>query len=228
MKERDKDSEIGSERMCSVTRDTLPVDQLLRFAVSPDGVLTPDLKRKLPGRGIHVRVSAAVLKEAIRRKVFERGLKTPVSVPVTLIEDVARLMRRDLVQSLAIANKAGQVLTGFGKVETCLASAGALAILAASDGAEDGQRKLRQAAFRGYGERLNALSVINCLSSDDFQLAFGRELVIHAALVPGPAAEASLNRWRRLMRYETETLPDKKAKISAESDLLPETTINLQ
>lgn len=210
-------SERTSERMCIVTRDTLGFDELLRFAVSPDGVLTPDLKRKLPGRGIHVRASASAVKEAIRRKAFERGLKTSLSVPEALIEDVAKLMRRDLVQSLAIANKAGLVLTGFGKVEACLENAGAAALLEARDGAGDGQRKLRQAALRGFGDRANLLPVINCIASDDFQLAFGRDLVIHAALLPGSAAEACLNRWRRLVRYETEALPDSKAKISPET-----------
>ena len=212
----------ASERMCIVTRDTLALDDLLRFAVSPDGVLTPDLRRKLPGRGIHVRASAAALREALRRKAFGRGLKTPVSVPVTLVDDVARLMRRDLVQSLALANKAGLVITGFGKVETCLAQGGALALLEATDGAQDGQRKLRQAAFRGHGGRADLLPVINCLSSDDFQLAFGRDLVIHAALVPGPAAGACLDRWRRLVRFETEALPAAKAKISPGTKILPD------
>jgi uncharacterized protein len=218
----DTPGENSTERMCIVTREVLDCDDLLRFAVSPDGVLTPDLRRKLPGRGIHVRSSAAALKEAMRRKAFERGLKRAVTVPDSLAEDVARLMRQDLVQALALANKAGQVVTGFGKVETCLAQGAAVAVLEAGDGAEDGKRKLRQAAQRGYGEAAAALPVINCLSSDDFQLAFGRDLVIHAALVPGPAAGACLSRWRRLTRFQTEALPLARAKTLADTTAVPD------
>ena len=35
-----------------------PVDELIRFVVGPDGVV-PDLKRKLPGRGLWVTAERA-------------------------------------------------------------------------------------------------------------------------------------------------------------------------
>ena len=38
-------------RMCAVTRQVRPIDELIRFVVSPSGEVIPDLKRKLPGRG---------------------------------------------------------------------------------------------------------------------------------------------------------------------------------
>ena len=44
----------GTERMCVVTRQVRPIDELIRFVVAPDGAAVPDLKRKLPGRGLWV------------------------------------------------------------------------------------------------------------------------------------------------------------------------------
>ena len=44
----------GVERLCVATRRTRPVDDMIRFVVGPDGMLTPDLKRNLPGRGVWV------------------------------------------------------------------------------------------------------------------------------------------------------------------------------
>ena len=41
-------------RMCAVSREVRPIDELIRFVVSPDGAVVPDLKRKLPGRGLWV------------------------------------------------------------------------------------------------------------------------------------------------------------------------------
>ena len=38
----------GAERLCAVTREVKPVEDLIRFVVGPEGVV-PDLKRKLPG-----------------------------------------------------------------------------------------------------------------------------------------------------------------------------------
>jgi uncharacterized protein len=201
-------------RMCVVTRDVLPVDDLLRFVVSGENVLTPDLKRKLPGRGVHVRASAAALREAIRRKAFERALKCSPLIPATLAGDLERLMRQDALRWISLANKAGLVVTGFSKVEACLDQGAAVAVMNASDAAADGQRKLAQATLRGYGDRAPALPVITSFSSVDFQLALGRDLVIHAALQGGPAAQETLIRWHRLMRYEAGTVPakDKTAK----------------
>ena len=48
----------GTERLCAVTRAVKPVDELIRFVVGPDGVV-PDLKRKLPGRGLWVTAERA-------------------------------------------------------------------------------------------------------------------------------------------------------------------------
>ena len=38
-------------RMCAVSRDVRPIDELIRFVVAPSGEVVADLKRKLPGRG---------------------------------------------------------------------------------------------------------------------------------------------------------------------------------
>ncbi|MGL4728449.1 MAG: RNA-binding protein [Bosea sp. (in: a-proteobacteria)] len=201
--EKETDGQASeSERMCALSRDVLPVSDLLRFVADPDNKIVPDIRRKLPGRGVNLRGDAATLRDAIKRKVFERSLKRAVTVPASLIDDVRRLLVSDLVQSLAMANKAGFVITGFSKVESALDGRKVAALLQASDAAADGVRKLRQATSRGYGARAENLPVIACLSSADFQLALGRDIVIHAALLPGPAVGALLDRWRRLVRFD--------------------------
>ncbi len=59
--------EDGSQRTCIVTRAKLPPDELLsRFVLAPDGQVVPDLKRKLPGRGVWVQATAKAVAEAVR------------------------------------------------------------------------------------------------------------------------------------------------------------------
>ncbi len=199
----------GPERSCVVTRVVKAPDDLIRFVVAPDGVLTPDLRRKLPGRGVWTSLSAATVEEAVRRKAFARSLKTNVIVPANLAAMVDDLMRRDAVQALAMANKAGLVSTGFAKVEAAVGSARVAAVIEASDGAEDGRRKIGQALRRAAAERggaglaVQATAVVAEFAAADLELALGRAHVIHAALAPGPAAEGFLSRWRRLVRYRT-------------------------
>lgn len=190
--------------MCAVTREPLPVDALLRFVAGPDDVLTPDIRRRLPGRGVNVGLSMSTVREAVRRKVFERSLKRPVKVSPTLAEDVRHLLRQDAFQALSLANKAGLVVAGFAKVEAALRAQRPAALLEASDAAADGRRKLAAAARRGPSGEAGEPPTVSSFTSNDFQLALGRDLVIHAALLPGPAAEGFLDRWRRLVRYEQE------------------------
>ena len=53
------------QRRCLVTRASRPKGGLLRFVVSPEGVLVPDLGEKLPGRGLYVMPDRALLETAI-------------------------------------------------------------------------------------------------------------------------------------------------------------------
>lgn len=207
--DRRTDRRDGPERSCVVTREVKSPQDLIRFVAAPDGTLTPDLKRKLPGRGVWTSLDAGIVALAVKRKAFERGLKTKVSVPPDLVAMIDELMKRDAVQALAMANKAGLVVAGFGKVEALIGSGRCRAVIAASDGAEDGKRKIGQAlrriaaAAESEGRAAPATPVVTQFAAADLELALGRLHVIHAALAPGPAAEGFLTRWRRLVRYRT-------------------------
>ena len=126
-------------RMCAVSREQRPVDELIRFVVSPQGEVIPDIKRKLPGRGLWISASRQTVAEAVRRHQFSRGFKRDVRVAESLAADTETLLARSAVEALAIAAKAGQVISGFAKVEAALADrkdrAAIAALVHASDGA---------------------------------------------------------------------------------------------
>jgi predicted RNA-binding protein YlxR (DUF448 family) len=46
--------ESESERTCIVTRRREPPEAMIRFVRGPDGVLAPDIRARLPGRGVWV------------------------------------------------------------------------------------------------------------------------------------------------------------------------------
>src|SRR5215468_7678062 len=129
-------------RLCAVSREVKPVGELIRFVVSPQGEVVPDLKRRLPGRGLWLSASRQVVAEAVRRHQFARGFKRDVRVAATLAADTEHLLVRGVVEALAMAAKAGQVISGFAKVEALLKPASGhsrlAALIHASDGAADG------------------------------------------------------------------------------------------
>ena len=190
-------------RMCAVTRLVRPIDELIRFVVAPQGEVIPDLKRKLPGRGLWVSASRQAVAEAVRRNQFSKGFKREVRAAATLAADTEALLVRSVSEALAMAAKAGQVVSGFSKVEGALRLGQAEALIHASDGAADGIRKLdaivRQNA--GIGDESREFPVVTALTSEQLDLALGRSNVIHAAVLAGPASKTFLSRSQLLVRY---------------------------
>ncbi|MEF3367828.1 DUF448 domain-containing protein, partial [Methylocystis sp. 9N] len=125
-----------SERTCIVTRRPQPPEAMIRFVRGPDGALAPDIRARLPGRGVWVTARADLVAQAARKKLFARSLKTQIETAPELAEEVDRLLEADCLQMLALANKAGVVVAGFGKVADALARGPVGALLEATDGGE--------------------------------------------------------------------------------------------
>jgi len=206
-------------RMCTVTRQVRPIDELIRFVVSPSGEVIPDLKRKLPGRGLWVSASHQTVAEAVRRNQFGKGFKREVRVAPTLAADTEVLLVRGAIEALAMAAKSGQIVSGFSKVEGALGQRQAQALIHASDGAADGIRKLdavvRQNA--GNSDETREFPVVTALTSEQLDLALGRSNVIHAALLAGPASKTFLSRCQILVRYRMDD-DDKTGDAARNSD----------
>jgi len=197
-------------RMCAVSRDVRPIDELIRFVVAPSGDVIPDLKRKLPGRGLWISASRSTVAEAVRRHHFSKGFKRDVRAAATLATDTEALLERFVAEALGVAAKAGQVITGFTKVADALqrqvqerANGPVRALIHASDGAADGIRKLD--ALVGQNRRNEGksaeIAIVNLLTSEQLDLALGRSNVIHAALLAGPASDTFLSRSHMLVQY---------------------------
>ena len=108
-------------RSCALTRARRPKDELIRFVLGPDGAVVPDLKEKLPGRGVWVTAAYDTVAKAAKRNVFARALKTKAKVPEDLAGQVDRLLADAALSALGLANKAGEAVFGHAKVEEALA-----------------------------------------------------------------------------------------------------------
>jgi hypothetical protein len=206
------------ERMCVATRTVRPVADMIRFVVGPDGEAVPDLKRKLPGRGVWVTATQDALSDALKRKALARGFKREVRLPADLVARTGQLLERAALDALAMAGKAGLVATGFTRVEAVLAQEKVIALLHAAEAAADGIRKL-DAAWRRRPER-GPIVTIGLLTSAQLDLALGRPNVIHAALLAGPSSDTFLARLRRLERFRSgePSRPGKSTRLEMDTD----------
>ncbi|HEX2655041.1 MAG TPA: RNA-binding protein [Xanthobacteraceae bacterium] len=194
----------GMERLCVATRVVKPVDDMIRFVLAPSGELIPDLKRKLPGRGVWVTDSRACIAEAVKRKAFARSLKGTVQVPADLVGSVEQLLERSALDALAIAGKAGRAVNGFTKVEAAIEGEPVVAVLHAANASAEGVRKIAAALKRRFGEGSDEARIVDAFTSAQLNLALGRSHVIHAALLAGSASSGFLARCRKLERFRSE------------------------
>jgi predicted RNA-binding protein YlxR (DUF448 family) len=170
----------GRSRRCAATGDCLPDDQLIRFAVSPDGVIAPDIAAKLPGRGVWVRADRASIDTAARRGGFARSLKRAVEAPSDLSATTERLLARRCLDFIGLAQRAGGLAVGGLQVESAIRQAPPHWLIEASDGASDGRKKLARLHFGLWGCEPN---LAGCFESAELGVALGREPVVHLAVL---------------------------------------------
>ena len=93
------------ERTCIVTRIAQAPDGMIRFVRGPDDVVVPDLRAKLPGRGAWVSARRESVATAVKKKLFQRAFKGPAQAGPDLPDRIARLLRDDLRQAMAMAKQ---------------------------------------------------------------------------------------------------------------------------
>ncbi|MCT4655541.1 MAG: RNA-binding protein [Cohaesibacter sp.] len=189
-----------TERQCLVTRQSLSKAEMIRFVLAPDGTVVPDLKMRLPGRGVWVTAQKEILQQAVRKGLFARGFKSRISGCEDLPDLVEEQLKRSVLSSLSMTRKAGQIITGFAKVEAAIAQSTLLGLLHAADAAQDGQKKLAQAVRRRFGSD-HRIPVIRLFSADALSTALGQGNVVHAALTAGSASKSFITQAQMLEAF---------------------------
>lgn len=183
------DRNDGAERKCLATGEIEPKHGLIRFVLSPDDEVFPDIMGKLPGRGVYVASQRPALEQVVKKKLFARGFKTQVKMRGDLIDEVETQIARRLVDLISLARKSGQAIAGYEKVKDWLIKEEARILLQASDGSARGKSKL-STPYKG--------KFVGCLTANELGMAFGRETVIHAALASGGLSKRVVEEAQRL------------------------------
>lgn len=180
-------------RSCIVSREAMPSERLIRFVLDPEGQVVPDLRHRLPGRGVWVTARADMVALAEKKRLFSRGFKEEVKVEPGLAGRVEALLEDAALHAVSFARKAGEIVTGFAKVEAAIARDAVVGIVQAKEAGDDGRSKIEAALKRRFG-RADAVPILRIFRSEQLDLALGRSNVIHAALLAGRASENVLER----------------------------------
>ena len=175
------------ERRCIYTRETSSRVQMIRFAVSPDGVVVPDLEEKLPGRGLWLRAERGIIDEACSTGLFAKASGGKVVQPSDLSDRLEHLLAVRCFDLIGLARRAGQAVSGYEKVRGALRSDGerrgaGSVLLIASDGPIDAASRM-EAFTRG------AAVILQTFDGAELGAVFGRERVVYAVIDRGQIAD---------------------------------------
>ena len=189
------------ERKCIQTGEVLPESKLVRYAISPDLVIVPDIRARAPGRGLWVRADRSVLEAAMKKRSFARAAKAKVQVGDDLPEQTDAALVRAALDLLGLAKRSGELLCGFDQVRGVLQNRRPAVLIEASDGAADGRNKVLALAKAKWGSADEGIPLVNCFTQDQMGAPIGRAHSTHMTLLPGGLAEQFMFHAERLSAF---------------------------
>lgn len=189
------------QRRCIAMMESSDPAKMIRFVLSPEGEVTPDLTGRLPGRGAWVTARREMLEIAVKKNGFSRAFRAPAKMPPDLPGLVEKLLAARTLDMLGMAKRAGDLILGFEQVRDWVRSHRPACLIEASDGAEDGRGKLLALVRAAYGQEGVETPVLAGFSADELGMALGRGRVIHACLKQGRFARAWMGELTRLAGF---------------------------
>lgn len=199
--------ETAPERRCILSGETASREGMIRLAISPDGIVLPDVLARAPGRGAWIAVTRAELEEAIAkgrlRGALARAFKgAALTIPDGLGEMIEKALLRALLDRLGLEMRSGKLVLGSDRIAE-QARMGRVAWLGhASDASEDGSRKLDQALRVGLDEEGSGKGGVRLpLDRAALSVALGRDNVVHLALADRGSAGRVMAPLGRLLHF---------------------------
>jgi predicted RNA-binding protein YlxR (DUF448 family) len=198
---REGEAPPGNGRRCIATMESRPAAELIRFVLSPDGEVTPDLAARLPGRGAWVGATRASVDLAVKKGAFARAFKANAKTSPDLSDRIDGLMGKRVLDMLGLAKRSGDLILGFDQVRDAVRNGRPACLIEASDGSKDGRGKLVGLARAIYADHGREVPVVGCFLGDEMGMALGRGRVIHACLEQGRFAQAWMGELARLAGF---------------------------
>lgn len=197
-----------NSRRCILSGERDARAELIRLALSPDGVVAPDVRARAPGRGAWIGVDRATLSAAQAKGKLRAALARAFKLPAPVIPDdlagaIESALARDALDRLGLESRAGKLISGSDRIADAARKGQVVALYHAADAGIDGRRKLDQAwrvgsDAEGSGRQGVALPVDRHILSK----AVGRENAVHIALTDAGSAVRvgeAVARWQRFV-----------------------------
>lgn len=177
-------------KICFVSRETYPREEMLRFVAGPRNTLVFDVTGKLPGRGVWIYPLREVVQKAVAKKMFAKFLFAPVQTKPEVMEQVETGLRTRVLSLLGLARKSGVVVFGFEAVKKAMLNGGLAMAFEAEDASAREQDKLYHHA--------PDIFVCSCFSREELGHMMGQDKVVHIGILNERASELLVQTVRKL------------------------------
>jgi len=181
-----------TERKCIATGVVKPVEELLRFTITPDNTLVPDFDKKIDGRGLYVCVSSKLLKKALNKKLFSKSARICLKASSDLDKQTEQLLYQKGLSWVNLARKAGALVAGFEKVKANILKHKVAFIIEATDASDESSSKLKA--------DIEDMKILKVYTSQELSEALNTENTVYIAILKSDIAQKVYD---NIKRYQT-------------------------
>lgn len=181
---------LKAEPCCAISGKPLTPPLCIRLVVSPEGEVVPDIAENLPGKYIWVNISEVVSNPSVLPERLKKSLGTEVTIRDDMQGWIRQLLHRRMLQHLALAKKAGQLVTGNSKVREALFTGQIILLFQAEGGSQREFSKLIQGVKQ-------PIECCRRFTATELAGILGKNHIGYLALRKGTMAETLMNDYRR-------------------------------
>ena len=162
-------------RKCLVTGNIIEKKDLIRFVVDPENNLIADINQNLPGKGYWVKADRDTILKAINKNILYKTMKKEVNIEKNVINRIEIQITKHIINQISLCRKAGAAIFGFDKIKASIKNNNIGLVIQALDGSDREKKRLLNQSIPRI--------IDDCLTGSDLGKAFGREKVIHCAIL---------------------------------------------
>ena len=134
-----------------------------------------DIHQNLPSRGYWVKANREIILKAINKNILYKATNRKVTIDKDILGRIEVQIKEKLINQISLCRKAGMAIFGFEKIKASLSNNNIGLLIQAIDGSN---REKKRIPTQSISKILDG-----CLTGSDLGKAFGREKVIHCAIL---------------------------------------------
>ena len=193
-------------RTCLVSKNSVAKKDLIRFVIDPQKQLIADIQQNLPGKGYWVKADRETISKAIKKNLILKAVNQKIDIDKNLMSTIEFQIKQKVLQQISLSRKSGQAIFGFDKIKAAVTNNSVNLLIQAADGSDKEKKRMLNKSIPNIIDK--------CLTSSELGKIFGREKVVHCAILGNSFIEKIIFNANRLNNLKNPLPPYTDIEIS--------------